>query len=183
MQLNVYTGDQGGLTAETKPGSWSGKELDEDMLFIHGGPMTPSQVRGSGGLDAVRFGREWVIDRDGAPIGGGKLIFTFLVVAGAEPPASYAKPPAVRRLWGDKGHCYIFSAPAGTTFYSSGPGQPRHGMEIAFPYLVELTDMRFYCTPTTTSTVIARSAEHRLGGPSFMKVPWASVMAAQAVPA
>ncbi len=181
MQLNVYTGAQGGLTAETKPGTWSEKQLEEDMLFIHGGPMTPSQVRASGGLDAVRFGREWVIDGDGNPIGGGKLIFTFLVVAGAEPPPNFAKPAAVRRLWGDKGHCYIFSAPAGTTFYSTGAGQPRHGMEIAFPYLIELTDMRFYCTPTTHSNVIARSGEHRLGHPSFMTVPWATVVAAQTV--
>lgn len=180
MTPNPYNGPvpPQGLTVERKAG-WQEKTLNADMCFIHGGMMGPSDVRRDG-LDAVRFGREWILDDDtGAPIGGGKLLFTFLVVAGNQPPPNFRKPAPVDRLWGRAGHCYVFLAPAGTTFYSQGAGQPVHGMEIAFPYRVESDDMVCYCTPTTRSNVIARNSP--LGGDSFQMVPWRHVLAAQTV--
>ena len=172
MQLNQYNGgNPGGLRLEQKT-NWQAKKLTAPMLFIHGGPMSPSDVRANG-LDAVRFGMEWVVDQASKqPIGGGKLIFSFLVVAGNQPPANYDKSAAVRKLWGTEGHCYIFEAPTGTTFYSTGEGQPVAGMEIAFPYLIQSADMRFYCTPDTRGM-------HGGAQRKFQMVSWNAVVSAQ----
>lgn len=172
MQVNQYAGVQGALRREEKT-NWTNKQLAADTLFIHGGPMTPSEVRQSGGLDAVRFGQEWVVDNNGAAIGGGKLLFSFLVAAGNQPPANFRKPAGVGRLWGDAGHCYIFLAPQGTWFWSAGAGQPTHGAEIAFEYLVQLADLRFYCSPSSRKNFVNQPA------PTFSMVPWNVVVAAQ----
>ena len=102
--------------------------------------------------------------------------------AGNQPPPNFAKPAPIDKLWGAAGHCYVFLAPTGTTFYSHGAGQPAMGMEIAFPYRIDSADVRFYCTPSTRSTVIARSSEHQLGHKTFQMVPWHAVVAAQTTP-
>lgn len=176
MQVNAYAGVQGALRREEKT-NWTQKQLTADMLFIHGGPMTPSQVRQSGGLNAVQFGQEWVVAPNDATIGGGKLIFSFLVVAGNQPPANFPKPAGVRRLWGEAGHCYIFLAPLGTYFWSSGADQPVIGAETAFEYLIELADLTHYCTPSTRTHLVGQ-----LPRSTYSMVPWNVVVAAQTAP-
>lgn len=171
MQLNQFNGNQpGNLRLEQKT-NWQAKMLAQSMLFIHGGPMLPGVVR-TNGLDAVTFGAEWVVDRaTDQPIGGGKLVFSFLVAAGNQPPANYDKSAGIRRLWGEQGHCYIFEAPANTTFYSTGAGQPVLGMEIAFPYLIESADIKYYCSPDTRGM-------HGGALRKFQMVSWNAVIAA-----
>lgn len=170
MQLNKFNGEHPrDLRLEQKT-NWQEKMLAQSMLFIHGGPMLPGVVRVNG-LDAVRFGAEWVVDRNEQPIGGGKLVFSFLVVAGNQPPPNYDKSAAIRLLWGEQGHCYIFEAPANTTFYSAGAEQPVIGKEIAFPYLIESADIKYYCSPDTRGM-------HGGALRKFQMVSWNAVIAA-----
>ena len=77
MKLNIYTGQQGSLVKEIKSG-WKQKMLSATSLFFHGGPIDIPTVKKEG-IDAVKNGKEWVIDPDNKPIGGGKLVFAFLV--------------------------------------------------------------------------------------------------------
>lgn len=146
MTPNVYNGVQGTLRKEQKTG-WQQKLLQANSLFYHGGPMSPQIVKNSS-LDAVVHGNEWVVDAaTDLSIDGGKLLFAFFVCAGNQMPDDFDKGPQIRALWGEAGHGFVFEAPANTTFWSQGPGQPVKGREIAFPYRVESADIRYYCSP------------------------------------
>jgi hypothetical protein len=165
MRRNVYAGQQGKLRLEQKV-SWVQGMLTRAPLLYHGGPMLPVDVRRDG-LDAVRFGAEYVVD-DGtkAPFAGGKLIFAFLVgTADADADlATWDKPAAARRLWGEAGHGYMFRAPIGTEYYSTS-GTIGANKEIAFAYLIEAADIAYYCSPDTRGM---RGGALR----SFQRVPW-----------
>lgn len=168
MQPNIYTGKRGSLRLEQKTG-WKKKFLQRNTLFYHGGAMQPHEVR-INGLDAVKYGREFVVyAEDQQPVAGGKLIFSFVVNGD---PKAWQKPGAVHAFWGHEGHGYIFEAARGTFIFSSGNAQPASGQEIAFPYLIESSDIRYYCTPETRGM-------HGGHGYTFQVIPWMAVVAAQ----
>lgn len=169
MTPNVYVGGQSNLRLELKVG-WGRCYTTAGQMFCHGGPMKPGTVR-SGGLDAVRFGQEYVVDSaSNNAIAGGKLIFSFLVDVTAQNIQTWRKPAAVRRLWGDDGHTYIFSPPTGTEAWCAG-GNIESSKEIAFAYRVDSADLSFYCTPSTRGL-------HGGATLSFQIVPWHVVVAA-----
>jgi hypothetical protein len=141
-----YIGGPGGLRRETKTG-WSRGVLKEDTRFIHGTGVPPSKIK-TFGISPLYAG-EYLIDPDGKPIGSGKMIFAFKTVALVDAPANaYKRSPAVKRMFGE-GHAYVFLAPAGTEYYSTG-GLCGPGSEIAFPYIIESTDIEFYIPPNST---------------------------------
>ena len=144
MKINVYTGQQGSLVEQIKSG-WQQKILTATSLFFHGGPIDIPTVKNEG-IDAVKYGKEFVKDTAGQPIGGGKLVFAFLVAGDI---ASWDKPKGVDKLWGSGGHGYIFEVPSGFVFFSQGDAQPTHGQETAFRYKIESSDIKYYSTPSS----------------------------------
>jgi hypothetical protein len=115
------------------------------MLFVHGGPMEPAVVR-TFGLTPAKAS-EYLLNPDGTPISGGKMIFAFFIGNGAVPPSPPEKPAAVGRLWGYDGHMYVFSVPARTTYWSQG-GNITPTAEVAFEYVVESSDIVAYWAPS-----------------------------------
>jgi len=106
------------------------------------------------------------------------------VYNGPVPPVGLT--PEIKTDWTEKtltaDMLFIHGGPMTPSVYSHGAGQPAMGREIAFPYRIDSADIRFYCTPSTRSTVIARSSEHELGHKTFQMVPWHVVVAAQTPP-
>jgi hypothetical protein len=179
MKLNIYTGQQGSLVKEIKSG-WKQKMLSATSLFFHGGPIDIPTVKNEG-IDAVKSGKEWVIDPDNKPIGGGKLVFAFLVGGDI---ASWDKPKGVDKLWGSSGQGYIFEVQSGSVFFSQGDAQPTHGQEIAFYYKIESGDIKYYSAPSSnarerTPSKYDKSALNRNGTQqrAFQVVPWSATTA------
>ena len=179
MKINVYTGQQGSLVEQIKSG-WQQKILTATSLFFHGGPIDIPTVKNEG-IDAVKYGKEFVKDTAGQPIGGGKLVFAFLVAGDI---ASWDKPKGVDKLWGSGGHGYIFEVPSGFVFFSQGDAQPTHGQETAFRYKIESSDIKYYSTPSSearerTPSKYDKSALNRAKTQqtAFQIVPWGATTA------
>src|ERR1700722_12908077 len=133
-----YHGPQGALRLERKTG-WASGRTDADKLFVHGGPMAPDLVLRRG--LSPEYAREYIVAATtGNAISGGKMLFSFLVCAGNQPPTNAEKPAAVGQLWGFDGQSYVFRVPQGTTFWCQNADiQP--GREVAFEYVIESTDI------------------------------------------
>mgnify|MGYP003679553526 CR=1 FL=1 len=167
-----YTGPQGGLILQQKM-NWLQGQTIADLYYVHGTGRGPSEVHSSGISPA--FSTEYLVDNNGAPIHGGRMVFSFGVCAGNGLPANAQKPPAVGVLWGFNGHCYVFRVPAGSNYWSQN-GTLNQGQEVAFPYIVESTDITQYWAPS--GNFISQ------GGPNnprtnFQKVAWAAYLASR----
>jgi hypothetical protein len=139
-----YVGQGTRLIQSTKVG-WKSKQTPRTMVFGHGGPMSPSLVQ-TFGLTPEKAS-EYLVDSDGAPISGGKMLFAFYLGDGNTPPLDPEKPAAVKRLWGLDGHMYVFKVPQDTTYWSMG-GMITLTAEVAFEYVVEPSDIVTYWAPS-----------------------------------
>jgi len=138
---------------------WALGTLAAPTWFVHGGPITPQQAN-TFGLTPLSA-REFLTHAEtGLPIAGGKMLFTFQLAAGGL-PANARKSGAVGRLWGYDANCYVFCAPAGTRYWSTR-GLLTTGCEVAFPYIVESTDIVEHWAPSGAAS----------GGTNFVKAPW-----------
>jgi len=164
-----YAGAQGVLILQQKM-HWAQGQTNAVLYFVHGTARGPSEVH-AGGISPAHS-TEYLVDNNNQPIHGGRMIFSFRVCAGNGLPANAQKPPAVGVLWGFNGHCYVFSVPAGTTYWSQN-GTLNAGQEVAFPYVIESTDIVQYWAPSNNFIG---------GGPprtNFQKVSWAGYLASR----
>lgn len=121
----VGTGDR--LKLQVKSG-WVDGVTTAPQVFVHGSGAPTDKLRIFG--LSPEFASEFCVDSNNKPLGGGKLIFAMI-------RGSSGKP--LKLLWGDL-PVYEFNVPAGTTYYSNG-GTIAINKEVAFPYVVEPTDV------------------------------------------
>jgi hypothetical protein len=162
-----------GLVLQQKQ-NWAQGQSNAALYFVHGTSLDPATVHRNGMSPA--YSREWLVDNNGAPIAGGRLIFSFRVCAGNGLPANADKPGGVQQLWGLDGHMYVFQAPANTLYWSNN-GTLGHGQEVAFPYEIESADIVQYWAPSSNYRAAlgtARNPRH-----NFQKVSWNSFLASR----
>jgi hypothetical protein len=160
-----WIGPGTGLRQEKKT-NWSEGTIDGGgAYFVHGGPMGPREVINSHGLSPMKAREFLTHEETQEPIAGGKMLFSFQVAGGAL-PANARKSGGVGRLWGYDGHCYVFLAPGGTKYWSTNHVLTT-GAEVAFPYIIEVSDIMEYWAPS----------EAKSGGTNFVKHPWHAVPA------
>lgn len=129
-----------GLQSETKTG-WVPGVLATAQRFIH---CSTKDLRACG-IDPLRSG-EWVVDPNGNPILGGRLVFAFPCLGMDGQPAV---PPPVK-TFGMARFMYVFTAQPGIRFacqggdFGGGPANLQTGKEVAFPYQIEVTDFIAY---------------------------------------
>ncbi|MEZ6061928.1 MAG: hypothetical protein R3C19_16405 [Planctomycetaceae bacterium] len=127
------TKPESGLKTEKKT-DWSVSRLGAEQVFVHCTSVLPGAVKAEG-LNPFKSG-EWVVDEKGQPISGGRLIFAFPWTDAGKP-----KPPkAVALLGFSTQYMYVFRAPKGT-YFAAHQGAVKDGAEIAFPYVIEQSDL------------------------------------------
>lgn len=113
---------------------WNVCHLPQDMVFVHCTNVSPEQIRKSSGL-SPEFAKEYIVDTNHRPIGGGKLIFAML---------EGSSKKSIHALLGDFKYTYEFVAKKGTECYcTNGCSQEQKitiNKEIGFPYIIELKD-------------------------------------------
>ncbi|TVQ88457.1 MAG: hypothetical protein EA400_09075 [Chromatiaceae bacterium] len=130
LYSNEATARRFGYRIETKTG-WAQGTLGAPTNFVHACNVTREQVR-LFGLSPL-YAREYLLDAATTKqLGSGKMIFA----------VQYGTRDAmVKRLWGDDvKYFYQFIAPAGTRYWSQD-GTLANSKEIAFPYVIEDSDI------------------------------------------
>lgn len=156
----LHIGESFGLTPQTKVG-WLSGSTTKDLLFIHGGPMLPDVVK-TFGLTPMKA-TEYLLNENGKPISGGKMIFSFYICDAPGPPEVREKPKAVGNFWGFQGHSYLFRVPARTIYWSQG-ARITPTAEVAFEYIIESDDILEYWGPSNAKS----------GRTAFTATPWAN---------
>ena len=126
---NLATAKARGLKIQTKSQWRRGLIGAAGANFIHASNVEPERVQ-TFGL-SPEYASEYLLDNSGNQLGEGKMVFSM-------PEGSSDK--AIRLLWGHLQYTYTFTAPVGTIYYSLN-GTINNNKEIAFPYIVEASDI------------------------------------------
>jgi hypothetical protein len=117
-----------GCDIQIKDG-WKRGTLAAPTKFIHATNIDHGHVS-SFGL-SPEFAKEYLLDGEHRELG--KMLFAL------RDGSSHA---AIRKLWGSRKFRYRFVAPAGTEYYSTD-GTLAKNQEVAFPYLIEPSDIEW----------------------------------------
>ncbi|HEU5339702.1 hypothetical protein [Edaphobacter sp.] len=122
------------LSIQYKSG-WKQGRTTVTQDFVHGSSQPPDVIRASGGISPA-FATELIV---AAPRAGAKtpyeVLGTMVFCCTENSGGGFAK------VLFPKGHKYVFRVPAGMFFYSDN-GTMGDNKEIAFPYFIEVADIR-----------------------------------------
>ena len=153
MKLCLATVRDPKLRVEIKPKCWAIGRLKQPHYFIHGTSASKMEIQANG--ISCQKAKEWVTFDTCEGRGGDQYVFAFPWTDSTGDDLETIDAPApVKTLWGRPPLLFIFLAPAGTWFACengafwnypqndhSQPPNIHKSMEVAFPYIVEASDI------------------------------------------